>query len=468
MKRSKLFVIIIISIINASCKKDFLEVVDNTVLLKQGYVVDLVTTSHYMNGIYTTLASKYADGLYLPYAEIVSDNMKPVGATIPVEVYTWNQSPNVTGQFMPSTSWLNYYRIIRDCNFVIERSEKYKEQNLAKSNDLKGQALAIRALMHFTLVNTFAQAYNFTSNGSHAGVPYIKNSDIETPVTRQTVSVVYSEIISDVNEALSMLSKDVTTKEIMNYQAAKALLARAYLFSEDYQKAKNVSVQVLKDVPIMGDGYPNKLYTAKETESLFQLPPGSSSSDNYYGLFMGYYSNPKYELKFVATKDIADLLSEYADDKRKNWVKESPNGWLIEKFPVGATGKFPIPEGDHYQTLLRSSELCLTAAESFAKLSIDDSARYYLNAIRNRAIPSSAPITASGSALVDSIYKERRKEMAFDGLRMFDLLRWKMGVVRMDSNSPDAKSLPYPSDRAISPIPKEDVELAGIPQNTGY
>jgi starch-binding outer membrane protein, SusD/RagB family len=110
----------------------------------------------------------------------------------------------------------------------------------------------------------------------------------------------------------------------------------------------------------------------------------------------------------------------------------------------------------------------LTAAESYAHLSNTDSARYYLDAIRIRANSSAASSMATGPALLDSIYKERRKELAFEGTRMFDLLRWKKGVNRPDETNPAFKTLSYPNNKAIAPVPTVDVEVSGMSQNPGY
>lgn len=182
---------------------------------------------------------------------------------------------------------------------------------------------------------------------------------------------------------------------------------------------------------------------------------------------MGYYSSV--EIFYLATNDIVQLYKMYPDDKRNAWITlDSAIGWTITKFPVSQTGNFPLPEGDHYQTFFRSTEMALTAAEAYAAIKMEDSARFFINAIRTRAgIPVLTSVTA-GQPLMDSIRAERRKEMAFDGMRMFDLLRWRQGVNRKDALSAAAQNLSYPSNKAIAPLPKEDVELAQLPQNPGY
>lgn len=456
-----------------SCKKGFLEVIDKTKLLTQGYVVNLETTADYMNGVYVMLArgGGCADAQSMAYPELIADNIRQrTGST--TTAYIWNQKAEEVGS--GTAQWNSYYKIIHACNFVIEKTEEYKNEDITKASNIKGQALAIRAWIHFLLVNICAQSYNFTADGSHLGIPYIRASDIEESVSRQSVATVYQNIITDLNDALLLLPASELSKiHIFNYAAAKSLLARVYLFKEDFAKAKDLSLEVLKDVPLMISGYPNKLYTNQETEALFQaFPANKSGTDGYTPIFLGY--NTSKSISFLATKNIAQLYRQYPSDKRNVWTRDSitPSniffGTLITKFPKGVAGLSSLPDADYYQTLFRSSEMVLTAAESYAKLNMEDSARYFINQIRSRANIPVFTNTITGISLRDSIRMERQKEMAFDGIRMYDLLRWKLGVNRLDPAAPEAQSLPYPSNKAIAPIPITDVQLAGLEQNPGY
>jgi starch-binding outer membrane protein, SusD/RagB family len=460
-----------------SCKKQFLEVVNKTVLLREGYVVDLKTTGEYLNGIYVDMASYYTDGLSLPYPEVMADNMKVLQSIAFTQAYNWSFVSSTTELSIgdPLTMWRQYYGIIRSCNFAIEKANEFKSQNESKANSIIGQALAVRAMVHFTLCNMFAQAYNFTSDASHLGIPYIVSSDLETKVTRQTVFEVYQLMIDDLRKSINILSSTlpVVDKRIMNHVAAKALLARISLFKEDYMFAKDLSRQVLEQVPLLkSSDYPSKLYTDMDTEALFWMPPGSTTgtkpTPGYFAGFIGFFASTNGGLFYCATKDIASLLTENSDDKRRTWVKDTLGNWQIRKFPQSTIGPASVPEFNYNQSLFRSSEMCLTAAESYAKINMEDSARFYIDLIRQRANPSLPNLVANGPALLDTIYKERRKEMCFDGLRMWDLKRWKYGVQRGDVFGGAPTVMPYPSNKAIAAIPLTDVQLSGLEQNDDY
>jgi endonuclease III len=484
----KLSVLITLSLLAfCSCKKDFLDVNTQRLLTRQGYVKDLSTLEHFHNGIYLLLSRDYEKGIGSAYPELVADNLKPVddmGRQALIAHYTWSQQSVLSDdevmneQSVTSNGlWRNSsYAIIRSCNFVIEEVGKYRTENPEKADRLKGEALAIRAMIHFRLVNIFAQPYNYSTNASHPGVPYITSSDITSPYKRNSVKEVYDKVSEELTESLNLIPATITDIRKINREAVKGLLARTYLFSQQYRLAKQLSEEILTRNPILSieKGYPDAVFKhlpMGQTESLFQLTPINLGTDNSY--FLNLFLQFEPTTMFLPTKDIADILIENPNDIRKNWVVQSGTGFIAKKFPLGVAQEKPeisLPETSYYPCIVRSSELLLTAAEAAAKLSEEDIARDHLNSIRKRADPSAIPVIATGPALLDSIYKERRKELCFEGWRLYDLQRWNLGIHRKDVHPSYAsfKDLNYPNDRSIAPIPYEEITYAGLIPNPGY
>lgn len=469
MKQFRYLIILLICMVSVQCKKGFLEVPDSSKLVRETYVKDLKTTEEFLNGVYISIAQDiYDDGYLSIYPEIIADNAKgsSVTVTLLASFYKWSQTVDDASNSSMSNVWKFAYGTIRSCNFVIEKAKEFRNEDPEKADNMIAQSLAIRAMVHLINVNVFAQPYNYTADASHLGIPYITTHDYLVPVsTRNTVKEVYSNMIDDLMNSLVLFNDAGQNKTIMNKNAAKALLSRIYLFKGDYMAAKNFAREVGTAVPIMtGSDYPSLLFTQNESEALFQLLPASGttvSTDRYNTVFQGFWFSRS---TIVATNDIASLLTSDPDDLRSGWVTSTSKGWVINKFPKGVLPNFGNAANSYFETLIRSSEMYLTAAESYAKLSNEDSARYYLDAIRLRARPGASPIVATGAALLDSIYLERRKELAFEGFRMFDLLRLKKGVTRTDVMDPSYRQLPFPSNYAIAPIPSNDV-LYGLPQN---
>jgi len=462
-----------------SCKKDFLDVHDNSYVYRQSYVNSLKTMGEFLNGIYQMNGESIEVYSISAYPEVISDNIKPVNVLQGdlVSHYAWSQKADATDRSdRPGRSttmngfWKVGYRVIHACSFVLEDVDKYRKDNAILADDIKGQAYALRAYIHFKLLSVFAQAYQFSLNGDHPGIPYIKTSDISKSYSRQNVNEVYEAMIADLKMAISLLPQNVPDTRQMNILAAKGLLARIYLAKGDYINAQQIASEVIAKVPLLtiGNGYPTDVFKFKpisNTETLFQSTP-SASFPNFLGRVL------RSPLQLYATGDIASILISNSNDIRSSWVTQSAGGWLLTKFPVGVAPEVTIPasaqSGAYYSPVIRSSELFLTVAECAYQLGDQDMAKEYLNKIRTRANPGASLITETGEELLNRIYEERRKELCFEGLRMGDLQRWKIGVHRIEAPVATAKDLPYGSDKAIAPIPPQDVELMGIPQNKGY
>jgi len=168
---------------------------------------------------------------------------------------------------------------------------------------------------------------------------------------------------------------------------------------------------------------------------------------------------------------------------RKNWVRSGfrTHYSLYGKFPrkgadfVGYTAN---PEGSTgvmnlgHVPIMRTSELILMKAELEHRNSQDGKAQIELNKIRTRA--GVATTSATGTALLDEILLERRKELIGEGFRMYDILRLQKPVTRSNYWG-DAKYKvldPTNPGKMILPIPKKEIDandkLTEADQNEAY
>ncbi|MEO8171733.1 MAG: RagB/SusD family nutrient uptake outer membrane protein [Sediminibacterium sp.] len=452
------------------CTKKFLDVEDNSVIIKEQYIKNLTTTQEYLNGVYIVLAKDFFQSNNLVYPEISADNVKPVtGGTTLIDHYNWQQTSVSTNAVF--SAWQYGYQVVRSCSFVIDKTLEFQAEDPARSKQIRAEAICLRALIHFTLVNMYAQSYSYSPGATHDGIPYVTSSDWTKQEQRVSTNEVYTNLIKELTEAQSLFTETGIKSLMMNKMAAKALLARIYLYMENWTKAKELAVEVATLVPLMtGSNYPGKLFTLQETEAIFQIAPAfpNINGSNYNTNYPGRYYNNKGSTVFLASADIATLLRQNPQDVRRNWLKSGGAGRdTVIKFPVDIIPGFSAIAGSYYPTLLRSSEMFLIAAEASAKLGEDFDARIYLDAIRKRADPTAVSSTAGSTALLDLIYNERRKELCFEGTRMFDIQRWKQPVKRSDPLTPAAAMLAYPNNKAIVPIPPVDVQK-GIRQNPSY
>lgn len=467
---------VLIVMICTSCTKKFLDVDNTQQLYRETYVKDLTTLREYMRGVYYLYSSSVESGEAAgAYADVVADNIRPMTLTssnATISHYNWVQESVPSALRNMNALWRNGYNTIRNASFVVQKAAEYAAEDATVAGVLKGEALALRALIHWRLVCVFAQPHAFTADGSHIGIPYITTYDFTQAYHRNTVAEVYNSMIDDLNEAINLLPAISTDTRQMNKRAAKALLARVYLYKGDYTNAKRWAAEVATEAPLMtiANGYPNdmfKLKNATATESLFQLTP---FTQNAWGRFLR-----RSPITHVSTNDLGLIITESSTDVRRTWVFDTivanVHHLLIKKFPANVAPEIPgqtTTEAAYYTPVLRSSEMFLTAAEAAAHTNDESGARTYLNAVRKRADPSRPDVTATGTALLDSIEKERRKELSFEGYRMFDLLRLKKGVTRIDVLPGVPTSLPYPNHKAIAPLPYDEVSIGKLKQNESY
>lgn len=478
MRSISIIILLFSLLLGSACTKSFLDKTasPSSATILDDYVTDLTACDTYLNGIYVMLGDYIYNGLNTVYPDLIADNVKPTTNAM-IQQYSWAQVVNSVRNLRPAASYQNLnslytsaYRVIRQCNYLLENVDNFRSESPEKADFIKGQAYAIRGLMHHQLVLNFAQPYNFTADASHPGVPYVTTSDYTDAIIRQSVADVYSSIISDYNKGIELLAVASLNKYYMNHNAVKALLARAYLCKGDFGAANSLAVDIANRVPLMSSvDFPARLFKKQDAESvpesIFYIPPSSISS--YTTQFASYF----YRLvtpSFLATTDIVTILRERPNDKRSTWVTPLGANWRITKFPANSYTGITDTTRAYCHPVIRSSEMVLIAAETFAKIGKEDSARIYLDMIRKRADITALGTTAGGSALLDSIYKERRKELAFEGFRMYDLLRTGNGVNRTEVTGSVGKVLPYPSNYAIAPLPFDESNLTGMLQNLGY
>lgn len=206
------------------------------------------------------LTSGYPVAVPAVICELFGDNLVDNNVVVPAthndayaafheEAYQWEDISNYnTGEDdTPYQVWEAYYQGIAVCNHAIAAMKKMSEDP-AHDQEISaywGEAHILRAYLHFTLVNVFAEAYKDDNQSiNDRGIPYV--TDPET-----TVSVDYgqSEYLKSVKEVYDLIEKDIlegidlvddsryaVPAYHFNRNAANALAARFYLFKRDYEK----------------------------------------------------------------------------------------------------------------------------------------------------------------------------------------------------------------------------------------
>jgi len=362
--------------------------------------------------------------------------------------------------------WTTAYTGILRANRVIDA-----EVTGGNAASIKAEAYAIRALLYFKLVNIYAKPY--TDDPNALGVPLVLHYDPYNLPARNKVSEVYQQIVSDLKAAFTDAPAYTNSSRFSKY-AIEALLAKVYLYMGDKTNAKTAAVDVINNsgftlvTPANYKTYwANPSYRTDKVETLFEVD-ADVINNNGFDDFAGMYYNGYTDI--YASSNLYSLYS--ATDVRRSVIladtttKSGSAAYMIVKFP-NATND----DRDNIK-VLRLSDVYLIAAEASLPGNETD-ALMYLNALMAKRDPSFAGYASSGAALMNDIITERRKELAFEGDRLYDLNRLKLPIVRADNPGaiPAPLTIPYPFDKRIAPIPQSELQsnanIAGQ-QNPGY
>lgn len=480
-----------VMVFSVSCKKSFLDLHSEVSIDAGTAIVDVKTMKYALSGIYNLVqnANYYnVTMVYIP--DLLSDN-----------VYMSRSNTNryrdiermaaVSTDSYAGNTWTQIYKVITNCNLLIQAGTTIEvpAANETEKKAILGQGYAIRALAHFDLVRLYAQPYNFTADASHLGVPLILQSSIEvdqiTNPARNTVKEVYEAVVNDLKTAISLLPADnslpgsaATYKGKISFYAAKALLSKVYLYMEDWDNCEKMASDVItgnKYSLLSTNDFVAQYPQLNSSESIFEID--NLLYDNNSDKSAGYlYSQVGYG-EALPTLDIYN--SYEATDVRRGFMtigNRAGNGGeqnvplLTKKFIKG-----PGPYQD--LNVIRLAEVYLNRAEARAHLSLNNASKISeaisdLSVIAGRADPNfvaPADLSAGGQALIDRILLERRKELAFEGNRLFDITRNKKTFWKFYSIT-DSVLVSYPNEKTILPIPRKELDIPGnqLVQNPGY
>ncbi len=377
--------------------------------------------------------------------------------------------------------WNNLYKNINAANTILFFADNgaIGDASQAQLDEIKGHAYAIRGMAHFDLVRTYAFPYTVTDasvasgangQGGHLGVPLLIEYEGERHQPRASVANIYTQVIADLTAAIGLLPSTVYPQSSkFNQSAVKALLARVSLYKGDYPIALSMANQVIADGQYFLTSNANYMSdwdgSLNTSEALLQLTAFANDHNGFDSLAsiyipLGDDGNGGYG-DLIPTSDIKDLYS--ATDVRKGWFRTVDGVEYTYKLPNSFTNNVP---------LIRLSEMYLIVAEAVANGAGNATeGQNALNAIVQRADPAAAASTSTGIPLLNETLNERRKELAFEGHRMYDIVRTQNNMVRTDVASPSTIStVNYPDFRMVWPIPQSEIDANDNlnENNTGY
>ncbi|MCS3529329.1 RagB/SusD family nutrient uptake outer membrane protein [Chryseobacterium sp. JUb7] len=423
-----------------------------------------------LNGAYYSLRSTYFSEVGYTYGDLLSGNLKFSPRTNGNISVATNIQNIYQFDDEASESDLNYYyndnySIINNLNLILQYVDNLTDASESEIKEIKAEALALRAFVHFQLYKHYAQNYTYTSDASHLGIVY-NTAPLKVGVdypSRKTVAETFTLLEDDITQSLNFIQPNHAipvgeNKNFINPTAAKSIAAEIALYKNDWQKAYDYSNEI-----ISGSGFSltiqNELISNWATaETIWEIGENANASplQSLYNVGSGSsYAN------YVASDDIYNLYT--SDDLRKNLfeVKSLKTTGSTTNLPYNFTIKYKETTSN---LVYRLSLIYFIRAEAALHLGNTTQALNDINTIRNRA-----GLSSLSSVSIDVLLEEKRKEFVFENQYFFDLMRNHKNIVRNNGCISNNCNPTYPNNKFVVPIPQKSLDLnSNMQQNPGY
>lgn len=351
--------------------------------------------------------------------------------------------------------WDKAYNLVYMCNAVLEGLETANQLSTEFKQQLRGESLFIRALVHFYLTNLFGD------------IPYPKTTDyqINTEIEKIPTVSVYDAILEDLIEAKDLLGNNYVTDERTraNKGAVSALLARVYLYLEQWQKAETESSEVIGNASLYTlETDLNNVFLKESHSAILQLKPQDPGANASEAATYIFDSPPP---PFVVLSNGMVENMEPNDLRKTQWVGEVTDGSQSWYYAYKYKQQFNTGTSMEYSIVFRLAEQYLIRAEARVSQGNIVGAQQDLNTIRQRAGLGNTQANTS-EQLKQAILKERRVELFTEhGHRWFDIRRFGVAdeILEPIKNG-------WKATDVMLPIPESDLLLNPNlePQNPGY
>ncbi len=513
MKKTILTAFVVLFLGVFSCSEDFTEnprlnVEDlETFFLKEENVESAII------GIYDLMQLNYGRDWHSAFlvkllpgddANAAGGNSEDQGQLQNIDDYANVSSSNVS----IASVWDHFYRTISLSNLVIEN---IKDSNLSNKDAALAEAKFLRAWSYFELTTMFGD------------VPLrltVPTGAAEFGIVKSSRATIYTQIELDLTDAIASLPEKGALSENFRVSkgAAQALMGKVLVFQEKHTEAIPYFQSVISNTAHDLEANPGDVWSINNEfgkESLFEIGYVSTTARDWGNLAWGGRNESNLHIQLMGprgdgifdltgtglingwgfnlpTSKLVTAFETAGDTDRKaaTIMTESEliasgggvdasaaSGGVIWDYEGAIRIKYATNPDDssidgvrelNYSTnfrLFRYAEVLLLAAEAYNKEGQDAAARTELNKVRNRAGLADVATSLSGNDLFEAVVNEKFLELAHEGQRFWDLVRWGKASTELAGTG-------YSSTNDLFPIPITEIdknsELTIADQNPGY
>lgn len=418
-----------------------------------------------------------------------------------------------------NATWGALYEIVRNASDIITRVTDNENIIEETRNQVLGEALFMRALAYFHLTNLWGD------------VPYFRellSLDELSSLERFSKEQIRIDMKDDLEEAFGLLPSAYGASDLgrATKWAAKALQAKFYLFDEQWQLALDACNEIIDNSPhillpnfadvfdqsdkdnqyndelifvvdfstdpIIGDGSTSRTddYNPRLRDEPFDRnsTPTENNPDELanHELLFNVLKERKEDMTgfgwAIPLPEIADQANWEANDLRYDATIVTEYLGFQLAFPYyrknwNLSNDSPRQNHNENYIVFRLADIYLMAAEAENELNGPGGAYAYVNTVRERAFEPNMPWSGMGQdQFRRAIRDERKFELATEGHRKMDLIRWGIlldvvtTVEHRPFNNPAANIQPK---HVLLPIPQQELLLnpnllISDPTNNGY
>ncbi len=464
MKRIIFTIAILFAGMSFSCKK-YLDVQPRSRIKASNLLTTQTGFSDALTGVYTKMSQQnlYGDKLTMSFLEVLAQRYK-IGSQLS-PYYFWSIYDYNAAKTKPvvSSIWSEAYSCIVNLNNILETIDAKKNVFSGPNFGIvKGEALGLRAFLHFDLLRMFGPVYS--ANPTAASIPFRNKVSIDG-MQPLPANMLIDSVVADLKKAEQLLAVDpILGKEEseliefskdqrkyrFNLLAVQATLARVYLYAGNKPDAYSYAMKVINsglynfvtDADISQSGVcKDRLFRNELLFSLY-IADMKPYTDTYF-----ITTDPgSFENSALSNTDenIETLFEHSGTDYRRQYLWEAGSlGKLTsvkyQQFTSTTVGNCTWPK--NLVPLLRISEMFYIAAECSSSLT---ESKNLLNEVLTHRGLSALDLINTDAELQDILTKEYQKEFYAEGQLMFYYKRKNVSQIPGASNGVDSRALVFP------------------------
>ncbi len=357
-------------------------------------------------------------------------------------------------------TWEFPYMIIKQANILLEGIENSDDLSESDKEELAAQGYALRGFYYFQLAQEFQLTYTRDPN---APAPPIYTKPTQKGGPMRTLEDMYALITQDLEKAFANVRTERLGKSYINKNVVAGMLARVYQVmggtdpaSAYWPKAERMAKLAYGDnvaSALDAQSYRKGFDDIQNKEWIWGMPQSDDQKQSFFTT-PSVFSDPRgggYACIYI-DKDFVNSFSDA--DVRRLFIED---GNATPKYKTFATEKFKF-SFDADMVLMRTAEMILIEAEAEYWQGKEGKAHGLLHQLQENRDPNAVKSSNTGTALLDEILLERRKELYLEiGTEWYDARRLQRGIKRSAYHPSDIDLAPN-DKRFYLKVPQEEID----------